>query len=177
VADKSRARAPQRPIVSPEPGDDHIVKMPGRERWRFYLDRHAQVLDAPSVGSRTAERLRNAGIHTVDDLLRADPQALALQLRDRRVTAETVRQWQQQTALACRVPELRGHDAQILVAVGITDPEQLAQADAASLWQKVASFIQTKEAKRIIRSGKQPDAEEVRQWILWAADSRALNAA
>ena len=93
------------------------------------------------------------------------------------MTAEVLRQWQHQTILACRVPQLRGHDAQILVAVGVTDPEQLAAANADELWDRVRRFVETKEGKRLIRNGKEPDLLEVRDWIEWASAARALHAA
>jgi len=69
----------------------------------------------------------------VAEFLCADVRQLADRIGLRRLTADTLRQWQQQTTLACRIPELRGHDAQVLVACGVTDAEQSAQADADTL--------------------------------------------
>jgi hypothetical protein len=156
---------------------ESIIKLDDRTGWRFYLDRSADVVDAPSIGPRTAEKLIEIGIRTVDDLLKADPITVAEKLKNRRMNANTIEQWQQQTTLACRVPQLRGHDAQILVALGITDPQTLAQADVETLWAKVAPFVDTKEGKRIIRNGKEPDLNEVQDWIRWAQAARALHAA
>ena len=103
--------------------------------------------------------------------------ATATRLNSRRITAETIRQWQQQTVLACRIPELRGHDAQILVACGVVEPERLAQMDAAALWKQVEAFAASAEGKRIIRQSKAPDRDEVADWIRWAAHARSLKAA
>ena len=77
----------------------------------------------------------------------------------------------------CQVPELRGHDAQILVACGITTPEDLAAKKPASLLAIVEPFSRTKEGERIIRNGKIPDLTEVTEWIQWAANARAFKAA
>jgi energy-coupling factor transporter ATP-binding protein EcfA2 len=157
----------------------HVVPMPRKAdtEWRFYLDRSSAVVDAPSIGPRTAEHLEKAGIKTVHELLQADVEALAEKLKHARIRAEKIRQWQSQTELACRVPQLRGHDAQILVALEINTPEQLAHCDPSELWDQVRPFIDSKEGKRIIRNGKEPDLEEVSQWIEWATAARALHAA
>jgi hypothetical protein len=144
---------------------------------RFYLDAGNSIADSPSIGPRMGEQLKAIGIHTVADLLKADPHSAAEQLHNRRVVAETIRQWQQQALLASRIPGLRGHDAQILVACGITRPEELAATRAENLWAKVEPFSETVEGKRIIRNGKPPDVEEVRDWIRWAAHARSSRAA
>jgi hypothetical protein len=167
-----------RPVTPAAEGAPVVLKMDSAAtNWRFYLDTTDAIEDAPSIGPRMAERLYATGIKTVADFLRADAADLATRLNNRRITVETIRQWQQQTILACRIPELRGHDAQILVACGVTDPETLAKLDPAELWKKVEPFAESIEGKRIIRSGKAPDFEEVYDWIRWAAHARALRAA
>lgn len=158
--------------------DPDIVKMRSADsNWKFYLGQSNSVVDAPSIGARTAERLEAIGIKTVADLLKADSDTVSQQLEVKRFTPKVVTEWQQQTELACRVPQLRGHDAQILVALGITDVEGLAGSDPQQLWELVEPFVETKEGKRIIRNGKTPDLEEVREWVQWAHASRQLSAA
>ncbi len=155
-----------------------VVKMRSADsEQKFYLGRSDSVVDAPSIGARTAERLEAIGIRTVSDLLKADPRWVSEQLEVKRFTTEVVTQWQQQTELACRVPQLRGHDAQILVALGVTNVEELAASDPQLLWTLVEPFVETKEGKRIIRNGKTPDLEEVTEWVQWAQGSRLLSAA
>lgn len=169
-------RSSRKAASAPSEGD-RILKMPNHEGLRFFLGRRSPIVDAPSIGSRTAEQLTAVGVKTVSDLLRANPDDLAAELQNRRIHANVIRQWQQQTILACRIPQLRGHDAQILVAIGITEPEQLASADADELFHKVQSFIDTKEGKRVTRLGSEPDLAEVREWINWSSAARSLNAA
>jgi len=148
-----------------------------KEKLQFHLETADPLVDAPSIGPRTAERFEAVGIKTVADFLEADPEATAKRLDFRRISVGVIRRWQQQTTLACRIPQLRGHDAQILVACGITDPEALAKMDAQALWDKVGPLAKTNEGKRIIRSGKAPDFEEVYSWIQWASHARELRAA
>ncbi|MGB7328826.1 MAG: DUF4332 domain-containing protein [Rubripirellula sp.] len=144
---------------------------------RFYLQRDAPVVDAPSIGARMAERLHAIGIYTVDDLLNADAESVAQQLDHRRIDADTVLQWQQQATLVCRVPMLRGHDAQLMVMAEVTTPEELAIQDADDMFAIIDAISGSTEGKRIIRNGKAPDLEEVTEWIGYAQHHRELRAA
>lgn len=145
--------------------------------WRFYLNRQDAVVDAPSIGPRMAARLEQIGIQTVDDLLTTDAETIADGLDHRRIDAEIVLQWQQQATLVCRVPMLRGHDAQLLVAADVTTPEQLAMQNAAVLFPEIDAIVRSAEGKRIVRGGKLPDLEEVTEWIQYAGHHRQLQAA
>ena len=171
-SERDRSESPRR-----EQNPDVVKMRTADSDWKFYLGRNDSVVDAPSIGARTAERLEAIGIETVSDLLKANPESVSEQLEVKRFTADVVTQWQQQTELACRVPQLRGHDAQILVALGITDVESLAASDPRELWTTVEPFVETKEGKRIIRNGTTPDLEEVTEWVRWAQASRQLSAA
>ncbi len=144
---------------------------------RFYLNRSDDVEAAPSIGPKTAQRLAKVGIYTVDDLLNANATDVADRLDNRRISADTILEWQGQARLVCQVPGLRGHDAQILVACGVTEPEQLAAKRAVDLFAVVGPFADTSEGERIVRGGRKPDLEEVTDWISWAQNSRSLTAA
>ena len=142
----------------------------------YRLSPGSPVVDAPSIGPKTAARLEKAGIITVGDLLLAEPEGLANAVRVKHITADTIRQWQREATLVCRVPELRGHDAQILVASGITEPEELAACAAAELLEKIAPFVASDEGQRLLRSAQPPNLEEVTQWIDRAAQARQIAA-
>ena len=144
---------------------------------RFYLQQDAPVVDAPSIGERMEERLQAIGIYTIQDLLDGDSEQIAELLDHRRVDADTVLQWQQQTTLVCCIPMLRGHDAQLLVAADIVTPEDLAGWDAEELFQIIDPIARSKEGKRILRGGNLPDLEEVTDWINFAQHNRKLQAA
>ncbi|MEO2018823.1 MAG: DUF4332 domain-containing protein [Fuerstiella sp.] len=144
---------------------------------KFYLNRSADVDAAPSIGPKTAQRLATVGVYTVDDLLNATAESIAERLANRRVSGDTIMQWQSQARLVCLVPGLRGIDAQVLVACGISEVEQLSQKRPVDLFTLVGPFSETTEGKRIISGGKKPNLEEITDWICWAQQSRTLKAA
>jgi hypothetical protein len=144
---------------------------------RFYLELSSPIVDAPSIGGGTAKRLRKAGIRTVADLLECDAELIAEASRASYITAESLTEWQNQSRLQCRVPGLRGHDTQILVACGLTDPNAIGQMTADELLDIVGPFAQSPDGERILRSAGPPEREEVTNWIAWAGLSRSLRAA
>lgn len=144
---------------------------------RFYLELDSPVVDAPSIGPKTAGRLHQIEIHTVEQLVDANPDDATDQLDENWISFEVFKAWQQQSVLMCRVPGLRGHDAQLLVAVGITRPEELRDADADQLLAQVLEFAATSEGERIIRSSSPPDIREIRRWQSFTENSRTLRAA
>ena len=143
---------------------------------RFFLETTSDVEQAPSIGGKTADRLRSVGLRTVRQLLDASPEKTAARINQRWITAEVIRQWQQQATLVCRIPELRGHDAQILVGCGITDPDDLATRSPDQLKSAVDAFCATTAGERILRGSEPPDAAELREWIAAAGQARGLAA-
>ena len=144
---------------------------------RFYLELDAPIVDAPSIGPKTAQVLEQAGITHVRSFLERSPEELVSRLEPGTFSVDMLRVWQHQARLMCQVPGLRGHDVQLLVACGVTTPEQLAQADSARLSERANQFVATPAAKRLMRNPQPPELEEVREWISWAAHSRSLRAA
>jgi hypothetical protein len=144
---------------------------------KFYLQRDSDVVDAPSIGAQMAERLNAVGIDTVNDLLQANAEELANDLDDRRVDADTIVSWQHQAAMVCRVPMLRGHDAQLLVAADVTTPEELVTYAPDDLFALIDPISHSSEGKRILRGGIMPDLNEITEWLHYAQHQRELMAA
>jgi len=161
---------PSRDRPAYEPVEDAA---PSSGEPRFFLELDSPIVDAPGIGSKTADRLEAVGLHRVIDLLRADPKSVAARINQRWITPEVVRQWQQQAELVRRIPELRGHDAQILATAGLTDPEDIATLRPERVLDRIAPVVQSQEGQRILRSARPPDLEEVTQWVAWAAEARA----
>lgn len=144
---------------------------------KFYLDLASPIVDAPSIGDRMAEKLNAFGVYTVENFLVANSESLAQKLANRRVNGDTIKAWQDQARLVCRIPNLRGHDAQLLVACGITSPEALRGLSADVVLNKVLAYAKSSEGQRILRGSKEPDLAEVKDWMTWASHSRGINAA
>ena len=144
---------------------------------KFYLELSDDLEAAPSIGPKTAERFIKIGVKTIAEFLTQTADSMASKINYKRITAEVIRQWQHQSRMVCRVPNLRGHDAQLLVACGITEPEDLADRQPQNLFKIIEPFAKSKDGLKIIRGGKQPDLEEVTDWINWARETRSLQAA
>jgi len=144
---------------------------------RFFLNLNDDIVDAPSIGPKTATRFQEIEMHKVRDFLNADAEATAKKLSTRHITATVVRDWQDQSRLMIDVAGLRGHDAQILVAAGIRNRTALSQSTVAELLKQVINVAGTTEGKRILRSGAVPDAAEVTEWIASAQQTGTQKAA
>ncbi|MDB5337433.1 MAG: hypothetical protein JWN70_3052 [Planctomycetaceae bacterium] len=159
------------PTFSPSPTERRpAAKLESR---RFYLELNNPVVDAPSIGPKTADRLATIGVKTVGDLLQVDAQQAAAKLGNPAAQA-VIREWQAQATLVCRVPNLRGHDAQFLVACQVLTAEQLCGCDPRQLLQQVQTFVNTTVGQRLLRGGSAPDLAEVTEWIVAGRDSRTL---
>ena len=148
-----------------------------KKKLKFYLNLGDQLEAAPSIGAKTAERFEAIGVETVEHFLKQTAESMATKLNYKRITAKVIREWQHQARFVCRVPNLRGHDAQLLVGCDITEPETLATMQPQSLLNVILPFAESKEGIRIIRNGKKPDLAEINDWIAWAAEMRSIQAA
>lgn len=173
---KSERKSERARIVDSVPASKSISSSK-KSILQFYLDLTSPIVDAPSIGPRVAEQLNAIGIYTVNDFLRADANKVSIQLVEKKIAAATIVDWQNQATLVCRVPNLRGHDAQQLVSAGITTAEQLAASNVSSLVNKVVTFASSKAGQRVLRGAAAADEAEVRDWIRWATSSRTLRAA
>lgn len=153
------------------------TKTKSKKKDKFYLDLDDHIEAAPSIGPKTAERFEKIGVKTIDQFLNQTAASMAAKLNYKRITEDVIRSWQHQARLVCRIPNLRGHDAQILVACNMLEPEEIAAMRPQTLFESVGPFSETKEGLKIIRSGKKPDLAEISDWIAWAQKNRSLQAA
>ncbi|MEI8212115.1 MAG: DUF4332 domain-containing protein [Planctomycetota bacterium] len=156
-----------------------VVVKPGTtaSHWKFYLELGSPVVDAPTIGPKMAEKLHAISIRTVGDLVAAEPAEIADALAEKPVTAKSVLEWQQQSLLVCRIPNLRGHEAQLLVAAGYTTAELVAAANADALFDAVVRVASSRQGIRYLRGGQPPDRARAGQWVDCAHHSRAVRAA
>ena len=179
--DATRASAPPKPSAAVEnavaetPEASPAPKAPARaepdmaEDSRLTLD--SDVVDAPSIGKKTAARLNAIGIETIRDLMGIDPVTTAEALDVGHITAETVLDWQDQTALKMALPSLRVHDVQLLVGAGFRSIDDVAEARAGELFAAAKAHFEKPETRRIINDNNAPDPEEVLHWIELAKEA------
>lgn len=162
------AAVPMAAEVSPEPApapQPEIADDDSAPRRLAAITRDDPVVDAPSIGRKTAKQLARAGITTIGDLLDSDPDMIELELNVRHITSEAIRTWQDQTQLMMDVPGLRVHDAQLLVGAGITTREELANASARTIFELATEFLSTPEGERVLRDDQVLHEDEVEEWI------------
>ena len=144
---------------------------------QFYLSREDNVVDAPSIGRKTAKKLNRFGIFRVSDLLAADPDELSEDMNLHYINAETIIDWQDQARLCCDIPRLRGGHAQILIGGGFRDANEIAISDPRDMHPDIAAFCETEEGQRINRSGETPTLTEIGDWISGARSAKLERAA
>ncbi|MFN7734355.1 MAG: DUF4332 domain-containing protein, partial [Pirellula sp.] len=156
-----------------------VVVKPGTTatHWKFYLELDSPVVDAPTIGPKMAEKLHAINIHTVGDLVATDAAEIADALAEKPISAKSVLEWQQQSLLVCRIPNLRGQEAQLLVAAGYSTAELVTAANADVLFDAILRVAATRQGVRYLRGSTPPDRARVGQWIECARHSRAVRAA
>lgn len=183
---KAKAPRPEKPKPQPKPAKAKASAPPAKSaaatgkpqqgaRIRLSLD--APIEDAPSIGAKTATRFTAIGINTVKDLLSASPDGAAAQIKFRHISANVIRDWQAQADLACTVPDITSLAAQLLVAVGIREADDLAAADPDMLVNMIEEFCESAEGLRTLRDAPPPSREKVQSWITAARDVTAKRAA
>jgi predicted flap endonuclease-1-like 5' DNA nuclease len=160
---------PAAPVAAAEP--EAAEQAPSAPRRMASITREDDVVEAPSIGRKTAKALARAGITTIGDLLDCDPDMVELELNIRYITSEALRTWQAQTRLMMDVPGLRVHDAQLLVGAGITSREDLANASARTIFELTMEFLSTPEGERVLRDDQVLHEGEVEEWIEMAQDA------
>ncbi len=132
---------------------------------KFTLNEGAPVVQAPSIGPKTAKRLEAVGVKTIADLLALNADEGEQQIDARHISAKVIRDWQAQALLACTVPGMKSREAQALVACGIQDSHELAESDAAHLCEGVAQWGLSDEGQRAWGTAPAPTADDVATWI------------
>ncbi len=148
-------------------GDELPATLPfvPRDARRGSLAAADPLLDAPSIGSKTAARFTAIGVHTVGEFLSASAEDLAGLLLTYWITDATVSQWQSQARLMCEVPGLKSRDAQLLAGAGQASAVQLARCEPASLHAQVSQFAITSTGRRYLRGAAPPSLADVESWI------------
>lgn len=123
------------------------------------------LVEAPSIGPKTAKRFENIGIRTIRQFVSINAEELVERLATRWITVDLIRDWQDQARLVCEVPVLSGYRAQLLVAVGCRTSWQLRTSSTAALFAQLEPFCNTAEGEQILRSARVPTAEDVEAWI------------
>ena len=167
--EKSRAL-----VVQPEAQAE--TPKPERQKVVGALDEDAPVVDAPSIGPKTARRLEALGVKTVADLLALSAEDGETRLGTRHISAELIKDWQAQASLACTVAGLRSREAQALVACGVRDAAELAAHAPHDLTEAIAHWGLSDEGHRAWGNAPAPTERDVGEWIARAKEAGKTSA-
>jgi hypothetical protein len=131
---------------------------------RIRLRREDPLVDAPSIGPKTAERFTTIGIHKVGPFLDEAADSLAVRLNTRWITAKTIGDWQAQAKLMCEIGGLLARDTQLLVGAGYRSTSQVQAADSDALYAAIVRYAETADGQRTLRNSSVPDLETVKSW-------------
>lgn len=173
VIKPAKAALASKPVATPAARVAEAPKPAAASTPPGRLSHESPVELAPSIGPKTASRLTAIGIHTVEDLLQAEPEEAATRLKFKHINARLIRDWQAQAELACSIPGMGSIAAQLLVAVGVRDPEDLANADPEMLINMMDEFCDSADGQRMLRDSPPPDEDKLRAWIEAAQDMQA----
>ena len=132
---------------------------------RISLNSDAPVVQAPSIGPKTAKRFEDIGVKTIADLLALKPEEGETRIDVRHISAQVIRDWQAQALLACTVPGLKSREAQALVACGVRSAQELIEMDPTQLCDGVARWGLSEEGQRAWGSAPAPTEDDVATWI------------
>ncbi|MGE0828613.1 MAG: DUF4332 domain-containing protein [Hyphomonadaceae bacterium] len=131
----------------------------------YLLRGESPIVDAPSIGPKTAKRLNAIGLRTVSDLLAISPATAAVLIDAKHINAADIADWQAEAMLACTLPNLKSREAQALVACDMASAEILAKADAKKLGAALRAWCTGPSAQRIWGSAEAPSDAEAASFI------------
>lgn len=144
---------------------------------RTPVSRKSDLVDAPSIGPKTAKRFEKIGIQTIGQFIDASAAQLSEQLATRWITEGLIVQWQEQAQLVCDCQALCGYKAQLLVEAGCRNCHSLAHSQPSELFQRVLRVCHSIDGQRILRSATPPNQDDVSAWIDAARSSGQARAA
>lgn len=133
--------------------------------FRFRLERSDDLVDAPSIGPKTAKRFAKIGIITVADFLIGDATEMSGRLATRWITVQRVKDWQAHATLMCTLPEMLARDTQVLAGAGYRTADSVAAANDVKLHAAISKFAVTTDGKRYLRRSTAPTLKEVQLYI------------
>lgn len=127
------------------------------------------LVDAPSIGPKTAARFAEIGIETVGEFLTATPEKMTERLATRWITVQTLVAWRCQAILMCQLPEMLAWETQILVGAGYTTADRIAKSKPDAILAALHLYAATYSGRRHLRGAEPPGQDRVDTWIGEAA--------
>jgi hypothetical protein len=128
------------------------------------------LVEAPSIGPKTAARFARIDVLTVEDLLAQSAEDMAVRLNTRWITSEVIRQWQDQARLMCQLGETHARDIQLLVGAGFNTPQAILAKAPDVLLKQLTRYSMTSAGVRYRRGAEPPTLVDVGRYIQKASE-------
>ena len=114
---------------------------------------------------RRCERLREAGIVTTGDLVRADPQRIAATFGAPAKALRVIKRYRRAIQMAASVPGMMPRDAQLLISIHRRSVRGLARETPAALHRDLQRFAESSPGRRQLRGRRVPSPRRIKRWI------------
>lgn len=121
-----------------------------------------------AISDRLLRKLRRAGLRSCDDLLAADPAALAQRIGAPHHYAARLRRYQRAIRYSRRFSAMTPHEALLLLAAHRCSPAGLGAENAGMLQRDLERLLLSSHGQRLAPGGTAPELQRVRQWIVEA---------
>lgn len=139
--------------------------LPNAGAAKFRLRTTDDLVDAPSIGPKTAARFAAIDVHTVADFLDADLNAMHRRLATAWITKDTLQTWRFQATLMCQLPSMLAREVQLLVGAGWTSIDVIARASTEQMIASVQLYADSHAGRRHLRGAEPPDGERLSEMI------------
>jgi predicted flap endonuclease-1-like 5' DNA nuclease len=121
----------------------------------------AKIVDIEGIGPANAEKLRGAGIRSIETLLKRGSSAKGRKELAYAINIEEAKilKWVNHADLF-RVRGIGSEYSDLLEAAGVDTVPELRQRNATTLYE---ALVKTNEAKKLVR--KLPTADQVAEWV------------
>jgi predicted flap endonuclease-1-like 5' DNA nuclease len=121
----------------------------------------AKLTDIEGIGPVYAQKLKTAGVSATDALLKkgATPKGRLAIASKSGISGKLILRWVNHSDLF-RLDGVAGEYAELLEAAGVDTVPELAQRNAANLYQKLAEVNEAKKSVRVV-----PVQSQVEKWI------------
>ena len=161
------------PVAQPKVASIKASQIGDRLEYAVTFEEHSQLSDIPIFDSIQLRTFNESGIHSVADLLNIDVNQLPREWAESGLSASVIENMQSEIWLLTCVPALRPYDAHVLVACGISEPDQLDTSAPQILSERVQRYLNANTAEHDFEKDYQITIGRINDWHKGIAKTRS----